>query len=199
MRWLGQQRRYVTRLLPALLVFALIAAACSDDDTSGSTQATTATTTATTQPPAPTTTQPPATTTQGVVFEAGALGAVEVGSGDAIEIRALQAISGDVAFLGIDQVRGIELAIEDFGEVLGHSINLGTPEDDLCSAEGGQSGAQAILAQDGVIGVIGTTCSGAAAAAVGPLTDAGLVLVSGSNTSPSLTSDLEGYGWCQLA
>ena len=192
MRWLGQQRRYVTRLLPALLVFALIAAACSDDDTSGSTQATTATTTATTQPPAPTTTQPPATTTQGVVFEAGALGAVEVGSGDAIEIRALQAISGDVAFLGIDQVRGIELAIEDFGEVLGHSINLGTPEDDLCSAEGGQSGAQAILAQDGVIGVIGTTCSGAAAAAVGPLTDAGLVLVSGSNTSPSLTSDLEG-------
>ncbi len=43
-----------------------------------------------------------------------------------------------------------------------------------------------------VIGVIGTTCSGAAAAASPLLTAAGLVLISGSNTSPSLTSNLAG-------
>ncbi len=128
----------------------------------------------------------------GVDFTAGPLGAVTVEKGDAVEIRALQAISGDVAFLGDDQVRGIRLAIEDYGDIHGHSVNLGTPEDDLCSAEGGQAGAQAILAQEGVIGVIGTTCSGAAAAASPLLSAAGLVLISGSNTSPSLTSDLEG-------
>jgi branched-chain amino acid transport system substrate-binding protein len=104
----------------------------------------------------------------------------------------LQAISGAVAFLGDDQVRGIQLAIEDYGDINGHAVNLGTPEDDLCSAEGGQAGAQAILAQEGVIGVIGTTCSGAAAAASPLLSAAGMVLISGSNTSPSLTSDQKG-------
>ena len=151
-----------------VLVFALVAAACGDDDVAET------------------------TTTAAEAFTPGPLGAVSLAAGDAVEIRALQAISGDVAFLGDDQVRGIELAIEDYGDINGHSVNLGTPEDDLCSAEGGQAGAQAILAQEGVIGVIGTTCSGAAAAASPLLSAAGLVLLSGSNTSPSLTSDLEG-------
>ena len=153
-----------------LIVLSLVAAACGDDD---------AETTTTTAAPV-------------AEFTPGALGAVDIASGDAVEIRALQAISGDVAFLGDDQVRGMELAIEDYGDINGHSVNLGTPEDDLCSAEGGQAGAQAILAQEGVLGVIGTTCSGAAAAASPLLSAAGLVLISGSNTSPSLTSDLEG-------
>ncbi len=152
-------------------MFALVAAACGDDDTAD-------------------------TTTVATVGEAGftpgALGAVTVDAGAAVEIRALQVISGDLAFLGDDQVRGMILAIEDFGDINGHSVNLGTPEDELCSAEGGQAGAQAILAQENVIGVIGTTCSGAAAAASPLLSAAGLVLISGSNTSPSLTSDLEG-------
>ena len=153
-----------------VLVLSLVAAACGDDDD--------ATTTTTAAPVAE--------------FTPGALGAVSIADGDAVEIRALQSISGATAFLGDDQVRGMELAIEDYGDINGHSVNLGTPEDDLCSAEGGQSGAQAILAQEGVIGVVGTTCSGAAAAASPLLSAAGMVLISGSNTSPSLTSDLEG-------
>ena len=159
-----------------VLVFSLVAAACGDDDTEETTAPTAA----------------PTTTEAGAEFTPGPLGAVTVAAGGAVEIRALQAISGDVAFLGDDQVRGIELAIEDFGDINGHAVNLGTPEDDLCSAEGGQAGAQAILAQEGVIGVIGTTCSGAAAAASPLLSAAGMVLISGSNTSPSLSSDLEG-------
>jgi len=153
-----------------LIVLSLVAAACGDDD---------AETTATTAAPV-------------AEFTPGALGAVDIAEGDAVEIRALQAISGDVEFLGTDQVRGIELAIEDYGDINGHAVNLGTVEDDLCSAEGGQAGAQAILAQEGVLGVIGTTCSGAAAAASPLLSAAGMVLVSGSNTSPSLSSDLAG-------
>jgi branched-chain amino acid transport system substrate-binding protein len=163
-----------TRHLGVLvLVFALVAVACGDDDAATTTGATTAATTAD-------------------VFTPGALGAVDIAPGDAVEIRALQAISGDVEFLGTDQVRGIELAIEDYGDINGHSVNLGTVEDDLCSAEGGQAGAQAILAQEGVLGVVGTTCSGAAAAASPLLSAKGMVLVSGSNTSPSLSSDLAG-------
>ena len=67
-------------------------------------------------------------------FEAGALGAVEVADGEAIQIRSLNAISGDVAFLGIPNQRAVEMAIADYGEIKGHSVELGTGLDDLCSA-----------------------------------------------------------------
>lgn len=121
-----------------------------------------------------------------------ALGVVAVQPGESIQIRAHQAISGDVAPLGNDQVRGVELAIEDYGEIHGFSVDMGTAEDDLCDASGGQSGAQAIVAQSDVIAVIGTTCSGAARAAMPIYTGAGMVMFSGSNTAPDLTSDMRG-------
>lgn len=120
------------------------------------------------------------------------LGVWEIAEGEQIQIRALQSQTGDAGPLGIDQIRGIELAIEDFGDIHGFSVNLGTPEDDLCSSEGGQSGSQAIVAQENVIAVIGTTCSGAARAAMPVITGANMVMFSGSNTAPDLTSDMQG-------
>lgn len=125
-------------------------------------------------------------------MDEGALGTVTVAAGDAIQIRSLQAISGDVAFLGLPNQRATELAIEDFGQIEGFDVEIGTPLDDLCDSAGGQSAAQTIAADDQVVGVIGTSCSGAAVAAMPILSDAGLVMISPSNTSPSLTSDLAG-------
>ena len=125
-------------------------------------------------------------------FEPGALGAVEVGSGEEIQIRSLNAISGDVAFLGIPNQRGVELAIADYGSIAGRSVSLGTGLDDLCSPDGGQASAQAIVADPSVVGVIGTSCSGAAVAASPLISNAGMVMISPSNTSPALTSDLAG-------
>ena len=128
----------------------------------------------------------------GTDFEAGELGAVTVDAGEPIEIRSLNAISGEVAFLGIPNENAIRMAVEDYGPIAGHSVNVGTGLDDLCSADGGQAAAQTIVADEKVIGVIGTSCSGAAAAASPLVSQAGLVMISPSNTSPSLTSDLEG-------
>ncbi len=125
-------------------------------------------------------------------FTAGPLGAVELEEGEAIQIRTALAISGDVAFLGIPSQRAVEIAVEDFGEVAGHPVELGTAEDDLCSNDGGQSAGQAIVAQEDVVGVIATSCSGAAVAMSPLISDAGMVMISPSNTSPSLTSDLQG-------
>ncbi len=124
--------------------------------------------------------------------EVGELGAIEVAEGDPIKIASLQAISGDVASLGTDQVRATEIAIADKGEILGHSIELAFNEDDLCNSEGGQTGATRIVADPDVVAVIGTSCSGAGVPASAVVTDANRVLVSGSNTSPVLTSDLAG-------
>ena len=124
--------------------------------------------------------------------EAGALGQVEVPEGEAIQIRSFNAITGDVAFLGIPNQRGVELAIADYGQIKGFDVSMGTGLDDLCSADGGQAGAQQIVADPQIVGVIGTSCSGAAGGAMPLISDAGLVMISGSNTSPSLTSDLAG-------
>tara|TARA_B110000263_G_scaffold57112_1_gene48743 strand:- start:3137 stop:5338 length:2202 start_codon:yes stop_codon:yes gene_type:complete len=120
------------------------------------------------------------------------LGTVEVGAGEAIQIRSLNAISGDVAFLGIPNENGIRMAVADYGQIGGHDVEVGTGLDDLCSADGGQAAAQMIVADEDVIGVIGTSCSGAATAASPLISAAGMVMISGSNTSPALTSDLAG-------
>lgn len=124
--------------------------------------------------------------------EAGPLGQVVVEDGEAIQIRSFNAITGDVAFLGIPNQRGVELAIRDYGDIKGHPVSMGTGLDDLCSADGGQAGAQQIVADPQIIGVIGTSCSGAAGGAMPLISSAGLVMISGSNTSPALTSDLAG-------
>ena len=176
--------RSVTAVLMAL---ALAAAACGGDDTPVTTTQATTDASATVA-----TTAPPETMSTGDEFEAGALGAVEVAPGDDIQIRSLEAITGDVAFLGIPNQRGVKMAIEDYGPIKGHNVTFGVGLDDLCSPDGGQGAAQQIVADPQVVGVIGTSCSGAAVAASPLISNAGLVMISASNTSPALTSDLEG-------
>jgi branched-chain amino acid transport system substrate-binding protein len=122
----------------------------------------------------------------------GPLGAVVLAPGEDIQIRSLQAITGPVAFLGIPNQRGVEIAISDFGPIAGHNVNMGTGLDDLCSAEGGQAAGQILAADDTIIGTIGTSCSSAASAAIPLVSAAGQVLISSSNTSATLTSDLKG-------
>ena len=58
--------------------------------------------------------------------EAGPLGQVVVEEGDSIQIRSFNAITGDVAFLGIPNQRGVELAIADYGDIKGFSVDMGT-------------------------------------------------------------------------
>jgi len=145
---------------------------------------------------APAATAPPAApvevATVGEHLGDGSLGVVALRPGEAIQIRSLNAISGDVAFLGIPNENGIRMAVEDYGPIKGHYVNVGRGMDDLCSADGGQAAAQTIVADQDVIGVIGTSCSGAATAASPLISEAGMVMISGSNTSPALTSDLAG-------
>jgi ABC-type branched-subunit amino acid transport system substrate-binding protein len=122
-------------------------------------------------------------------YSAGAEGeTVEYGPGEPVQIGVSQTISGETASLGTDQVRGIEIAVEDAGgEILGHPIEL-LVEDDLCAADGGTTVGEKFAANAQIVGVIGTSCSGAAVPEAQILSEAGMVLISGSNTSPFLTS-----------
>ena len=178
--------RKLMMLLAVLLSFSLVAAACGDDDDD--------TADAGSDDAAADAGSDDAAADAGSddYLGDGSLGTVVVEPGAQVQIRSLNAISGDVAFLGIPNQRGIEAAVADFGDIKGFEVTSGEGLDDLCSAEGGQAAAQQIVADEQVVGVIGTSCSGAAASAAPLISDAGLVMISGSNTSPSLTSNLNG-------
>ncbi len=115
-----------------------------------------------------------------------ALGCVTYGPDDPIRIASSLVISGPNVDLGTDSQHGVELAIEFYGQVLGHDVEL-QAEDDLCSAEGGQTSAQKIVSDPSIIAVVGTSCSGAGVPASKIVSDAGFSMISPSNTAPSLT------------
>ena len=172
--------RALTRRLASLLCVVLIAAGCgsgSSDDTDPTAAA-------------ETTVAVPAASTEHLGD--GSLGMVRVAPGDAIQIRSLNAISEEVADFGLPLQRGAELGVADYGTVHGFEVDLGSRFDGQCTNFGGVSAGQAIARDETVIGVIGTSCSGAAAGAAPLITGAGMVMISPGNTSPALTSDLAG-------
>lgn len=117
-----------------------------------------------------------------------AIGCVDIEPGAPVKIAVLQVIAGELTSLGLDQVRGVEIAVDEIGgEIQGHPIEL-IVEDEGCSAEGGTTAAQKVVADPQVIGIVGTSCSGAGVPASQIMSEAGLVMISGSNTSPRLTS-----------
>jgi branched-chain amino acid transport system substrate-binding protein len=97
-------------------------------------------------------------------------------------------ISGPDETLGIDSRTGVEVAVDLKGQILGHDIQL-TGEDEGCSAEGGQAAGTKLAADPTIVAVIGTSCSSAARVAVPLLSQAGMVIVSASNTAPDLTRE----------
>jgi len=115
------------------------------------------------------------------------IGCVDIPPEDAIRIGYALVLSGPNETLGIDSARGVEIAVDDKGEVLGHTIEL-VGEDAECSAEGGQKATTKLASDSSLIGIIGTNCSSAGEPASKIASDAGMVLISPSNTAPSLTN-----------
>ena len=119
------------------------------------------------------------------------LGAVEVRAGEAVQLRSLLAHTISPS-TGATQRYAVELAVRDVGSIRGYALELGAPMDGACGPDGGRTRAEQIAADPQVIGVIGTSCSGSAVAASPVFSAAGLAMISPSNTSPRLTSDLAG-------
>ena len=116
-------------------------------------------------------------------------GCVEVAEGDPIKLGTLLVISGANAALGTDSQRGAEIAAAERGDVLGHEIEW-NHQDDLCSSEGGQAGGQALASDPEIVAVVGTSCSSSAYGVADTiLSEAGIPLISPSNTGPGLTAE----------
>jgi branched-chain amino acid transport system substrate-binding protein len=114
------------------------------------------------------------------------LGCVSYAGGEPVRIASALVISGPDAQLGLDSQYGVEIAIDDASEVAGHPVEL-QAEDDGCNAEGGQAAGQKIVSDPTIVGVVGTSCSGAGVPMSEVISEAGYVMVSPSNTAPSLT------------
>lgn len=127
------------------------------------------------------------------------LGCVDVAPGDPVRIASALVISGPNTDLGTDSQYGVEIAIDFKSELMGHPIEL-QAEDDGCSAEGGQTAGQKIVSDPSIIAVVGTSCSGAGVPMSKVVSDAGYVMVSPSNTAPSLTDpELHEAGYLRTA
>ena len=115
------------------------------------------------------------------------LGCVEVAAGDPIKIGYALVTAGPNSSLGEDSVRGIEIAVDDMGgEIMGHPVEI-VGEDTGCSPEGGQAAATKLASDTSLVAVIGTSCSSEARVGAPILAEAGLSMISPSNTAPDLT------------
>jgi len=116
------------------------------------------------------------------------LGCVEIRTDAPLRLGIIQSLSGSVATLGQEQVRGFELALERRnGKLLDHPVVVQI-EDTGCQPEGGANAALKIIADPSTVAIFGTTCSSAAATAAEIMTKVGLTMISGNNSAPFLTA-----------
>ncbi|MBF0303112.1 MAG: branched-chain amino acid ABC transporter substrate-binding protein, partial [Desulfamplus sp.] len=116
------------------------------------------------------------------------IGCVYLNEGEPFKIAVLQALSGDIAPLGQEQIRGLELAMERWNNTIAnHPISLQI-EDSGCTPEGGANAALKVIADPQTIAIFGTTCSGSAVTASKIMSKAGLTMISGNNSAQFLTS-----------
>jgi len=114
-------------------------------------------------------------------------GCVTIAPEDPVRIGYALVISGPNESLGVACVHGVEIAADDKGELLGHPIEI-VGEDSLCSAEGGQTAVTKLVSDPSLLGIIGPNCSSAGVPASKIAADAHVVMISPSNTAPSLTA-----------
>src|SRR5579863_1400923 len=116
------------------------------------------------------------------------IGVLVIPKGAPIQIGAYWVMSGADSALGIDEKRGVEIAIKDQGGALvGHPIKLEV-EDDLCNAEGGQTAATKLAANPSTAIVLGPACSSAATPGAPILWKAGITDIATATTAPKLTA-----------
>jgi branched-chain amino acid transport system substrate-binding protein len=118
--------------------------------------------------------------------EADEFGCIELAEGDPLVIGTALVITGANESLGLDSQYGAEVARQMRPEVAGHEVEF-NHQDDGCTTEGGTAAARALLSEENIAAVIGTSCSSAGIPAAEILSAEGILLVSPSNTAPSLT------------
>lgn len=162
-----RSRLFWAPLATALLCLTLLSAACGEDQADD-------------EPQAP--------------VERGPDVPIVIAPDDPIVVGVSSALTGPIGPRGTEYrdaaVTGVERWKEANGEqIAGHAIEV-LAADDGCSEPGvAREAAERLLAQPGLVGVIGPQCSGGAGATIPVYADAGVVAISGSATQTDLTTD----------
>jgi len=128
----------------------------------------------------------PAAETKGPVTDN--IGVLMIPKGAPIQFGAYWVMSGADSALGIDEKRGVEIAIKDHGgTLLGHPIKLNV-EDDGCNAEGGQTAATKLASNPNNAIILGPACSSAATPGAPILWKVGMTDIDTAATAPALTA-----------
>jgi len=107
-----------------------------------------------------------------------------------IKIGFIGPITGDVASLGVDDLNGVRLKVDEInaaGGVHGRSIEL-IIEDARCNGTDSASAAQKLVSVDKVVAIVGGLCSGETLAAAPIAESAAVVLLSPTSSSPDVTA-----------
>jgi branched-chain amino acid transport system substrate-binding protein len=127
------------------------------------------------------------------------VGTITIDPGEPIRLGTLLATSGRAEDVGVDSMRGVEMAVDFLdgafdgkaGTLLGHPIEL-VDRDEACDPDTAHAAAKSLVADDQIVAVIGTTCSSTALDGVShTMSAAGMLLISPSNTDPRLTDRQE--------
>ena len=109
---------------------------------------------------------------------------VKVAKGQPIVMALYTVLSGPDAGQGLDPYRGAQVAVDDLGgKLLDRPLRL-IAEDDACSAEGGQTAATKIAANQQVVIALGSNCSSATIPAAPILWKAGIPDIATGAASP---------------
>ena len=111
------------------------------------------------------------------------------GTGTTYKIAFQGPLTGDNKQLGINEVNGVQLAIEQANAAKNLCFQLSLLQsDDGGTAAQAPAAAAAILQDPAVVGVVGPSFSGATAAVGAKYSQAGMALISPSATNETLTS-----------
>lgn len=138
----------------------------------------------------------------GAVFASGEcadeLGCVVIAPEEKIVFGGILRLSGPKPWTGHVAVSAFQLAaLARDGMLMDREIEL-VLEDSACSEEGGREAALRIVADQSIVGIIGTNCSIAAKGTLPVISEAGWLMISPSNSSPFLTNaDREAGGLYQ--
>ncbi len=123
------------------------------------------------------------------------IGVVKIAKGAPINIGGMWVLSGADTALGLDQKRAVEVYIDEIGgKVAGHPIRF-IAEDGGCSAEGGQTAATKLAANQNLVLVLGPSCSSEATPAAPILWKQGIPMIGTSSSAPALTAPTRGPGY----
>ncbi len=126
------------------------------------------------------------------------LGCIEIGLEEKIVIGGLLQVAESGSGSGPSAQSAFQLAVlARKGLLLGRGIEFAL-EDSACSEQEAREAARRLVANQSIIGIIGTNCSLAAKGALPIISEAGWLMISPSNTSPFLTNvDREAGGLYQ--